>query len=195
MMKIAWEIQKKQEILENLSEHGLLFSHDMAIHRPKGRSENGRLSRRIVLILSLGFADVFGRRSYSKRPKTPLWNRGSCSKGPMERVPTSETLGMYAWIVIAKQLFGEYGSGVHCVHVYGLPANIQHVTHKQKRSAVLDHPNIAFHKFHLIHLGLPVCVFGGCLLVAETPLRTDRSKCVSVRQTTFMVYVISSSWK
>ena len=49
--------------------------------KPQKRSENGHLSRRIVISHSLGFADVFGRRSYPKRPK-----RCSLTRSPIPKV-------------------------------------------------------------------------------------------------------------
>ena len=45
----------------------------------------------------LGFVDVFGRKSYSKRPKKTLFYPRSYSKGPdhaLEKVLTSETPGI-----------------------------------------------------------------------------------------------------
>ena len=58
------------------------------------KSKNGHFSQRLVFFtLSLGFADVFGRRSYPKRPKTPFWARGP--NHALEKVLTSKTPCMY----------------------------------------------------------------------------------------------------
>ena len=62
--------------------------------RTPKRSENGHFSQRLVLTVSLGFADVCGRKSCPERTKTPFLGPRSYSKSPnhaLEKVPTSET--------------------------------------------------------------------------------------------------------
>ena len=44
--------------------------------RTQKKSKIGHFPRRIVFTFPLEFADVFGRRSYPKRPKTPFLTRG-----------------------------------------------------------------------------------------------------------------------
>ena len=70
IVKVEWKnTENGGKHLGNLSKHGLLFSHDIVNHGPPKRSQNGHFFQSIVFTLSLGFADVFGRRSHPKRPK------------------------------------------------------------------------------------------------------------------------------
>ena len=65
------------------------------------RSENGHFLRRIVFTFPLGFADVFGQRSYPKRPKNAFFlARRPIPKVLMMRwkVLTSETPKKYEFV-------------------------------------------------------------------------------------------------
>ena len=68
------KMQKKHNI-GKISNMVSLFWHDMAIQGPKNDPKTVIFPDALFFTLPLGVADVFGRRSYPKRPKTPFLTR------------------------------------------------------------------------------------------------------------------------
>ena len=89
------------------------------------RSKNSHFSRHIVLTLSLGFVNVFGRKSYPKRPKMRSWVRGPIPKVPNMRwkksSPTKNTLYLKCHhlllTAVGLVLPGCWHYGTHCVQM------------------------------------------------------------------------------
>ena len=73
--------KKTQGILGNLSKHGLLFSHDMAIHGPQNGPETV-IFPNALFSLSLGIYRRFRPKVLSQTPEKALLALRSYSKDP-----------------------------------------------------------------------------------------------------------------
>ena len=79
-----------------MSKHGLHLWHGMAIHGPKKGPKLVIFPNALFLRFPWDLPTILARRSYPKRPKTPLFRPRSYSKGPnhaLEKVLTNETPG------------------------------------------------------------------------------------------------------
>ena len=93
-MKRACEKTKTQEILGKLSQHGLLFSNDVVIHRPPKRPTTALFPDALFLHFPLDLQTFSAEGPIPNTQKTPFWGSKSCSKGhyhALEKVLTSET--------------------------------------------------------------------------------------------------------
>ena len=106
MVNKSWEITQKHKkywkIVKTRSPSVARHGHPWT----KKRSKNGHFAqRRVFFTLSLGCADVFGRRSCPKRQKTLFLGPRSSSKHALEKVLTSETpcIRVSSWWTIFRQ--------------------------------------------------------------------------------------------
>ena len=86
------EMQKNTGNIGKLSNRGLRFGHDMAIHGPQSGPKSTLFPNALFFTLSLGFVDDFKRRSYPKRPNMRSWpevlfqgSQSCVEKGPNQR--------------------------------------------------------------------------------------------------------------
>ena len=101
---VVRKCKKNTRNIGKISKHGLPFLARYGHPWTEKRSENGHFPRRIVFTFPLGFADVFGRRSYPKHQKTPFLTPGPnpkvlimrVEKGPHQRNTRYETIASRA---------------------------------------------------------------------------------------------------
>ena len=147
--------EKTQEIKEKRSKHGLRFRHDIAIHAPNNGPKTVIYPNTLFFTLSLGFIDVFGRRSYSKRPKIRFSAPGPIPKVLIMRWKMSQPA---KHPVIARKSVRSHAGHVLIATMIRFTVRTSPNIFNAQLKLFLER-GIFAHIFLILHVGLVFCFF------------------------------------